>query len=182
MSLNEYRSRVEARIWKAIAQSDIDLSSITEKDQERLIELVTDAALLEIDVELDDVLASSSPKSSEAYLLDDESDEQILWEGRPFLSLRSHYVITSQRIRIVEGLVGKERQDVELIRIQDIGHKQTMRERMLGVGDITVMSHDSSHPDLLLNNVRDPENVHEILRQAVNDLRKAKGLSFQEEM
>jgi predicted nucleotidyltransferase len=182
MSLNEYRSRVEARIWKAIAQSDIDLTSLSEKDQERLVELVTDAALLEIDVELDDVLASSVPKSSETFLLDDESDEQILWEGRPFLSISTHYVITSQRIRIVSGLLGKERQDVELIRVQDIGHKQTFRERMLGVGDITIKSHDSSHPDLLLNNVRDPENVHEILRQAVNDFRKAKGLSFQEEM
>jgi uncharacterized membrane protein YdbT with pleckstrin-like domain len=115
---------------------------------------------------------------SESNLL----QEKILWQGRPFLSVSTNYLITDERIRVIHGLIGKDREDVELIRIQDIDLKQTLSDRILNVGDITILSHDSSHPELLLENVRDPDTVHEMLRRAVLNARKAHGLSYREEM
>jgi hypothetical protein len=50
------------------------------------------------------------------------------------------------------------------------------------VGDITIRSHDSSHPAIILNNVRDVQEVHEILRRAVLNARKRYKITFQEEM
>ena len=105
-----------------------------------------------------------------------------LWEGRPFLSLRLYYQITSERVRITEGILGKEREDIELVRIQDIDHKQNLTERLLNLGDIYIRSHDPSQPEVVLNNVSNPMEVHEILRQALLKARKRYNLSYREEM
>ncbi|NIP27538.1 MAG: PH domain-containing protein, partial [Phycisphaerae bacterium] len=83
---------------------------------------------------------------------DDHDEEEILWEGRPFLSVSTHYIITTQRVRIIQGLLGKDREDIELIRIQDIDQSQSLRERLLNLGDITIRGHDTSHPKAVLNN------------------------------
>lgn len=181
MSLREAHSRINARIWQAIGQADLDLSALPKSDLEALVNLAADAALLEIDDEIGEKLAADKSLAAQ-YLPQSDDDEQLLWEGRPFLSVTMHYVITDQRLRIFDGLFAKEREDIELIRVQDIDMKQTLRERVLSVGDITVHSHDSSHPVVVLNNVKDPQDVHEILRKAVNRARKKHNLTFQDEM
>jgi uncharacterized membrane protein YdbT with pleckstrin-like domain len=112
----------------------------------------------------------------------DDDVEKVLWEGRPFLSLSVHYRITNERVRITEGMLGKDREDIELVRVQDIDMTQGLTERMLGIGDIHIRSHDRSNPDVTLNNVSNPTEVHEILRRAVLKARKKYNVSFREEM
>jgi uncharacterized membrane protein YdbT with pleckstrin-like domain len=117
--------------------------------------------------------------------VDDDSDdetEKVLWEGRPYLSLRVHYQITNERIRITKGMLGKDREDIELVRVQDIDVSQGMTERALGIGDINIRSHDQSHPHVKLNNVANPTEVHEILRRAMLKARKKYNVTFREEM
>jgi hypothetical protein len=53
---------------------------------------------------------------------------------------------------------------------------------MLGIGDIHIRSHDRSNPDVTINNVSNPTEVHEILRRAVLKARKKYNVSFREEM
>lgn len=182
MSLKESHSRIKGRIWKAIAQADLDLSALSKSDQESLVELAADAAVLEIDEMLDISLTAGSDSEPPAYAIFDDSAEKVLWEGRPLLSITEHYLITNERIRIARGLLGKEREDIELILVQDVDQRQSLSERVLGVGDIVVHSHDRSHPEVTLNNIRDPESVHELLRQAVQDARGRHRLSYREEM
>ena len=177
MNINEARARIKARSWQSLAQSDVDLKAYEQSDLERLIEIVTDAALLELDEELGKATAQGS---GEAAL--EESGEKVLWEGRPFLSLNTRYVITDERLRIFEGLLGKDRQDIELVRIQDIDQSQSISERVLNIGDIQVRSHDPSAPQTVLRNIKDPQEVHEILRRAVLDARKRHKLIYREEM
>jgi uncharacterized membrane protein YdbT with pleckstrin-like domain len=117
---------------------------------------------------------------SEDILSDHKED--ILWEGRPFLSLVLDYTITDERIRITEGLLGKRRENIELVRVQDLDYSQTFSDRLLNLGDITIRSHDTSHPQIVLKNVRDPEQVYEILRRAVLHARKKHGFTYREEM
>jgi hypothetical protein len=180
MTPTEAQSRVKASVWKALAQADVDLSVLPKTEQEKLVEIVTNAALVEIDKELGDELAIDRKTLTSKE--PSESDEEILWEGRPFLSVSTRYIITSQRLRIIEGLLGKDREDIELIRIQDIDQSQTLRERLLNLGDITIRGHDTSHPKAVLNNVSDPQAVHELLRKAILTARKKYGLTYREEM
>ncbi len=182
MSASETRKSIETKVWKAIAKSSIDISEMEKSDVDSLIELITNTVLLEIDRTLDRSEAADEDAAQKYYPPADDEEETVLWQGRPFLSISEHYLITNQRLRIVKGLLGKKRKDIELVRIQDLDHTQTLRERTLNLGDITVHSHDRSDPTITLNNVRDPEKVHEILRQAILTIRKSSNMSFQEEM
>lgn len=185
MSVNEAEARIRAAVWQAIAEGTVDLSGVPKEQRQTLVELVTDAALLELDSELEFVNESllAKKKSAEPDAEDElDEGERILWEGRPFLSLVRHYRITTERIRITEGLLGKDRADIELVKIQDIDQKQRFTERLLNLGDITVLSHDPSHPEVTLDNVSDVQRVHEILRRAMLDAREATSFSYREEM
>jgi hypothetical protein len=182
LSLKDTRHSIRSTIWKAIAQSDLDLSALPKEQQETLVDLAADAAMLAVDDELGRRLSAEQQDDSNVGTGPEQQAEELLWEGRPFMSIGTRYMITSERVRIVRGIVGKDRDDIELIRIQDIDQSQTLTERMFSIGDVTIHSHDPSHPVFTLNNVRDPEQVHEILRRAVIASRKAHGLVFREEM
>ena len=182
MSAEKSRERIKARIWQSIAQSDLELETLDKAQLESLVELVTEAAMLEINDQIDQSVAADEEANNRYYPQVEDDGEQVLWQGKPFLSVSEHYVITNERIRIVRGLLGKERQDIDLIRVQDIDQSQTLRERTLNLGDIIINSHDRATPKVILNNIRDPEQVHLILRKAVQDIRRKNKLSFQEEM
>jgi hypothetical protein len=202
---SEMISHIKARAWQAIAQSEVNVSQVPREELDKLIAVIADAAVMELDDVLGQALSSEMSRAPEKELsaeLEDDlgqgesklpteeeivaalnSDiEVILWEGRPFLSIRTRYVITNQRVRIIEGLLGKEREDIEMVRIQDLDQRQTIRERMFNLGDIVLRTHDPSHPQAVLNNVRDPEAVHEIIRRGVLKAREKYRLTFQEEM
>lgn len=176
LNIAEARARIKARAWRNLAQSELDVKDYDQNVLDDIISLVSDAALLE----LDEGLAATSDKTAGESFSD--SDEKVLWEGRPFLSLNTHYVITSERIRIVEGMLGKDREDVELVRVQDVDQSQSVSERLLNIGDLHIQSHDRSHPTITLRNIKDPLQVHEILRRAVLDARKRHKLTYREEM
>ncbi|MGB3713983.1 MAG: PH domain-containing protein [Candidatus Promineifilaceae bacterium] len=182
MSFTESHGHIKAQIWKAIAKSELDLSAVPESELESLVELVTDAALIEIDNELGKSSTMEAMPEPGNYIDSQGDKELVLWSGRPFLSIVTEFIITNERIRIISGLLGKDREDIELIRVQDIDQKQTLSDRILQIGDIVILSHDSSDPTAILHNVKDPEKVHELLRRAILDARKRHGLIYREEM
>ena len=175
MSLTETKTRLKATVWQAVAQSGVDLSPLPQAEMDTLVAAITDGVLEEVD----GMLSEAAAEPGEAG---DDDEERVLWEGRPFLSLSVHYQITSERVKVVEGLLGKERYDVELVRIQDVDHKQNLTERTLNIGDVSIRSHDPGNPELTLHNVSDPAAVHEILRRAILEARKRYNLSYREEM
>lgn len=180
MTIKEAQARIKARVWQAVAQSDLDLTALDKPTLESFVDLVTESALLEIDSELD--ISDLTRKSAAATEDDDELGETILWQGRPFLSLVLNYTITDERIKITSGLLGKAHENIELVRVQDIDHSQTFGERLLKIGDITIRSHDPSHPEVVLRNVQDPGALYEILRRAVLEARKRHNLTYRQEM
>ncbi|OQY29641.1 MAG: hypothetical protein B6243_11070 [Anaerolineaceae bacterium 4572_5.2] len=191
MSNNQLQNIVTANVWKSIAKSDLDFSGIERDDLDKLVQFVVDAALEAVDDHLEEVYEeivakeqSEQPAALAAATDDDDDDEEeeVLWEGRPFMSLVTRYVITNQRVRIIEGLIGKTYEDIELVRIQDMDFTQSMTERALNLGDISILSHDPSEPDAMLRNIKNPHNIHEILRRAVVKARKTHRLSYREEM
>jgi hypothetical protein len=181
MSIQEAQSRIKARVWQSIAQANLNVSGLDKQTLESLVELVTEAALLEFDDQLE---AELGQKGNDTAVTPDDNDdtEKMLWAGRPLLSISTHYTITSERIKIRHGLLGKAYDYVELVRIQDMKHRQSFSERILTVGDVIIRSHDPSHPTIELNNVKNPEHVYEILRDAVQNARKRHNFSYREEM
>lgn len=181
MNVAEARARIKARVWQELAQSSLTLKSLPQEEVEALVDFVTDAALLELDTAMETSLAKEA-NIARSDLLAGAETEEVLWQGRPLLSLTTRYVITDERVRVISGLLGKDREDVELVRVQDMDQNQSMGERLLNVGDVIIHSHDRSHPTLQLQNVKNPQEVHEILRRAVIRARKDHGLRYREEM
>jgi hypothetical protein len=177
MSIEKIRAQVISSIWHALAQSGVNLSSITNDQQEQLVREIADALMVTFDSILDEEVQSQPDLEIEG-----DGDERLLWKGRPFLSMVESYVITSERLKLVKGFLSRDVENFELIRIQDIDFKQGVSDRILGIGDITVRGHDPSDPEIELRNVANPEEVHEILRQAWLEARKRHGLQFREFM
>ncbi len=174
MTLEQNRARVVAAVWQAIAQSGVDLSSVPRDQQDRLVAAIADTLLPTVNQMLDEVAPRVSTEVS--------GEERVLWEGRPFLSITERYVLTTERVRIYRGLIGRNIDDIELVRLQDIDFTQNAGERIFGIGDIHLRGADPSTPEVTLRNVHQPEEVRELIRRAWLDARKRYGVSFREQM
>jgi hypothetical protein len=192
MSLDAHKTRIAGRIWQAIAQSDVNLSSIPRDQLELVVNTITDGVMLEFDAmlgEMDEPAKGSkpgNPDTSPAQKTGNPApsgeEEIVLWEGRPFLSLRERYTVTNERVRIETGLIGRGHDDIEMIRLKDVDFTQGVSERMLNIGDIQLRSADPSRPNAVLRNVTDPAQVHEIIRRAMINIRKRYPTIFAQEM
>jgi hypothetical protein len=174
VNLDQNRARVIAAIWQAIAQSGVDLSAMPREEQDRLVVTIADNLLSTVNQMLDEIAPQVSAEVS--------GEERVLWEGRPFLSITERYVVTTERVRIYRGLIGRTIDDIELVRLQDIDFMQNAGERILGIGDIHLRGADPSTPEVTLRNVHQPEEVRELIRRAWLDARKRYGVSFREQM
>ncbi len=177
MELEQVRNKIKAAVWQAIAQSGINLTPISSDDQNRLVDAIT----AQMFVVMDEVIGSDTDDQLTRLALTGE-DEQVLWKGRPLLSLVEYYVITNERIKVVKGLLGKDYENYELIRIQDIDFAQSVGERILDIGDIRIKGADPSHSEIVLRNIKNPHEVYELVRKAWLEARKKYGLIFREEM
>lgn len=106
-----------------------------------------------------------------------DNSEHILWEGKPS-NLRAKakgslntisYKITSQRVIMSWGLVGKKQEDIELVRIEDISVRQSLTEKLEGIGNILIFSSDKTTPALELKSIPNPLEIKEMLRKAIRD-------------
>jgi uncharacterized membrane protein YdbT with pleckstrin-like domain len=62
----------------------------------------------------------------------------VFW---PFLVWRStHYVFTNERVLLREGVFRRMQRDIPLSRVNDVSSSQTVLERLLGCGVLTVES------------------------------------------
>jgi hypothetical protein len=209
MSLEAEKSRIAGRVWQAIAQSDVNLSAVPKDQLEIVVNTITNAVMVEFDAMLAEMespteggtqtagageTAGTAQAPSAAAAVDPAvaaaqrsaapvaGGEQVLWEGRPFMSLRERYVVTTERVRIITGLVGRNTEDIEFIRLKDVDHTQGIGERVFNIGDIQLRSADPSRPLAILNNVAFPDRVHEIIRRAMLDARKRYPFVFEQEM
>ncbi len=191
MKIETVRTQLISAIWQAVAQSGVNLSSIPQKEQDDLVRTIADRVMITIDSLLDvavDAEMKDQPERGMEADLDEggkaksEFDEKVLWQGRPFLSLVEKYIVTNERIKIIHGMLSRNIENFELIRVQDIDFKQNVGERVLGIGDIFIHGHDPSDPQVILRNVHNPEEIYETLRRAWMDARKRHGLQFSEFM
>ena len=76
------------------------------------------------------------------------------------------YVVTSERVIATAGLLSRERAEVELTDIRQIGLVQSLGQRLLGVGTVTCDSATGEGVEIRLEAVADPSDVLELIRGA----------------
>ncbi|MBP1692209.1 MAG: rane-flanked domain [Chloroflexi bacterium] len=182
MSIDATRTQIIARIWQAVAQSSVDLSSLPQEQQDKLVSKIADQMIFTLNELLDDVPRPSPAQDDKSEKKADEFQEEILWKGRPFLSLVENYTITNERLKIVRGLFAQDVEYLELVRVQDIDLSRSITDRMFNLGDIDIRGADLSNAQFTLRNISDAEAVYELLRRAWLEARKRYGLQFREQM
>jgi uncharacterized membrane protein YdbT with pleckstrin-like domain len=94
----------------------------------------------------------------------------------------SSYRLTTERLFCKTGFISKKVHETELYRIQDVSFKQGVIQRILGVGDIEILSTDPSTPEWRMHSVRNPEQLKETIRAAYRKARRIEGISSSERM
>jgi uncharacterized membrane protein YdbT with pleckstrin-like domain len=78
----------------------------------------------------------------------------------------TYWSLTSDRLIERRGLISSRRREMELADVRSIEVNRSLRQRMLGLGDVGVASAASADFMIRMLDIPDPERVAEILRQA----------------
>lgn len=74
------------------------------------------------------------------------------------------YTVTNQRVVIESGIAEKTVEDIDLRYIDETHFRQRIVERMLGIGNVTIVSSDKVAPQFVLRGVSDPRALRELIR------------------
>ncbi len=180
MNQQEVRNAVTSQFYQSLASSGVTVDAIPQAQLQAVVNALADgvfAALNGVESEGDRGVAADAVPNP-----DPAAEEELLWSGRPYLSIGIRYELTSQRLRVIRGLLGRSVEEVELVRVRDTSVRQHAGERALNVGDITIVSNDPSNPEYTLNNVTNPSDVREMIRRATLAEKQRRGLHYREEM
>jgi membrane protein YdbS with pleckstrin-like domain len=86
------------------------------------------------------------------------------------------YRISNYRIDFEKGLIAKNIDTLELWHVEDINFHQSLSDRLMGVGTITVISHDETTPRLELKSLPDARRIFELLKQRVIAVKRQRGV------
>jgi uncharacterized membrane protein YdbT with pleckstrin-like domain len=88
-------------------------------------------------------------------------------------TLRWKYTITNRRVFVRHGLVSVREQTARLDRVQDLTLRQTLFDRLFGVGALAVDTAGSEGGALEFKALERPAHVREILEKAVREEQQA---------
>ncbi|MCR4909308.1 MAG: PH domain-containing protein [Lachnospiraceae bacterium] len=109
----------------------------------------------------------------------------LLWKDRKhtFLGLPwsfEKYSLDEERLFIEKGLLTTRSNEVRLYRILDLSLKQTLGQKILGLGTVKVDSSDKNMKMFLIPNICHPVKVKELLSKTVEAERQKKRISGRE--
>jgi uncharacterized membrane protein YdbT with pleckstrin-like domain len=84
------------------------------------------------------------------------------------------YELTTQRIRIRQGVFSKRTDELELYRVKDSTMLEPFWQRLFGVGNIVITTNDATTPTLTLEALPHARDIREKLRTAIEECRDRK--------
>jgi len=100
----------------------------------------------------------------------------IMW-FIPVLIVKSvRYRITNYRIDFERGIFGKKIDTLELWHVEDIRFDQSFLDRLLGVGNLLVVSSDETTPQLHMHGLPNPRPLFDTLKQRVIAVKRQRGV------
>jgi len=107
----------------------------------------------------------------------------VIWCGSGLMlllrRLDKHYELTSQRFIHREGVLKRVTNRIEVIDIDDVTFEQGLIQRMMGVGSVTIISSDRSHPKLSLFGIDDVKRVAGLIDDVRRRERRKRGLHIE---
>ena len=98
----------------------------------------------------------------------------VMWMVRWWVTKSTKYELTSQRLRITAGILDRKVDELELFRVRDYSMEQPILLRMVGLGNLTLITSDATTPTVVMKAIHGVESVREKLRTAVQNERDRK--------
>ena len=98
----------------------------------------------------------------------------LMWVIRWWVTRCTAYELTTQRLKITSGILNRKLEELELFRVKDYAMEQPLFLRLMGLGNLTMMTSDVSTPTLAIKAIPRVEEVREMLRTAVQTERDRK--------
>ena len=86
------------------------------------------------------------------------------------------YRVDTLRVEVERGILRKRIDNLELWRVKDIQFRQSLVQRMLGVGNVTLVTSDATNPSVELRGIPRPREIYDSLRDAVDAVRRGRGV------
>jgi hypothetical protein len=101
----------------------------------------------------------------------------FIWFNYYFKSLGTHYVVTTQRIKLEHGMLSKVQESLELFRIDHFELRKPIGMRMLGYASLHLFSSDAELSNFTLYGVHSLEALADKLRECQLRERTRRGLT-----
>lgn len=101
-----------------------------------------------------------------------EDRKHILWFGISF----DRYQIANGRIYCRHGLIRQQEHECLIYRILDISLERTLLNRICGTGTIIMRTRDASDAVLVLRNIKNSQQVKDMLSEMIEQEKEAKGI------
>jgi len=99
----------------------------------------------------------------------------LLWMGWKFLEVRLRvYELTSERLRIYEGVLNQSIDELELYRVKDMTMERPFWLRLVGLSTLVLVTSDRSHPEVDIAAVKGGVELRDRIRVLVEGLRDKK--------
>ncbi|HSI62113.1 MAG TPA: PH domain-containing protein [Candidatus Saccharimonadia bacterium] len=97
-----------------------------------------------------------------------------MWIARWWMTRTTYYELTSQRLRKTSGILNRTLDELELYRVKDYSVEMPLLMRMLGLGNIRLVTSDATTPVVDIPAIQGAMEVRELLRSAVQAERDRK--------
>lgn len=88
----------------------------------------------------------------------------------------TEYSLSNQRLLLKSGVFSRTEDDVELYRVKDTRLEQPFFLRVVGLGNIVLITSDPLQPTIVVRAVANAQALREQLRSATEDRRDRKGV------
>ena len=105
----------------------------------------------------------------------------VVWKDkkRPIFGLPlsfTKYTLTDEKLLIDTGVISRNQEEIRLYRITDFSVKQTLFQRLFGVGNILISSSDNTQGEFIIYKIKKPYVIKELLSDMVEKEREKKGI------
>lgn len=94
----------------------------------------------------------------------------------------TNYSLTENRLFRKSGILTRKEDQVSLYHIRDMEVSISLGQRIFGVGTVKVIGSDASTPELLLENIKKPYEVRDLLYETSEEDKKNRRLTRTEFM
>ena len=99
----------------------------------------------------------------------------MIWKDRKrFLGMPitfTRYSMSEDRLFLKKGLFNLVQEEILLYRVRDISLKRSLGQRIFGVGSVIINSSDQTTPILELRNIKNSEDVKEMIHEQVEEMK-----------